>query len=61
MSDTEMTCSPHDGILTIPVDTVAALDRIAATLPANTPWLVVVHLPAATLTIRPAHHREAHQ
>jgi hypothetical protein len=56
----EITCSPGDGILTVSAETVAALDRVAATIPADAgDWALELRLPAATLTARPAHHRKA--
>lgn len=62
MTDIDITCTPGDGILTISAEAVAALDvagqATAALLGHEVDWQIEVRHPTATLTARPAHHRE---
>lgn len=64
MSDIDITCTPADGILDLSADDIAALDiagqATAAFLGRDADWHIEVRHPTATLTARPAHHREDH-
>lgn len=62
MTSIDITCTPGDGILDLSADDIAALDRAATQaaelLPVGADWQIEVRHPTATLTARPAHHRD---
>lgn len=60
-TDVVITCTPGGGILAVSADTIAALDRLGATLPGQD-WCVHVHIDRlgtdpVVLEARPAHNR----